>query len=174
MGDDFKVKRHILYRFYDQAGSLLYVGITRNPPARFRDHARDKDWWLDVVDIKLEHYSSRTGLRQAEQAAIIVEHPRYNVVHNQKRGRKAHGSPGLFEPQYGNGYKYSQSQAQQFKDCCSQCMSEHGDLSSHVPIGLDVNRRAKSVTAEFRCTRNHRWQTSFSMCWPTLSKMMGA
>lgn len=32
------MSQYCLYRFYDRAGVLLYVGITMNPVARWRQH----------------------------------------------------------------------------------------------------------------------------------------
>lgn len=42
---------HALYRFYDAAGALLYVGITIDPGSRWRSHAHDKPWWQQVAQI---------------------------------------------------------------------------------------------------------------------------
>jgi predicted GIY-YIG superfamily endonuclease len=72
---------NILYRFYDRAGRLLYIGVTCNPPQRFKDHGASKDWWSMVTNIKLESFDSRTALMQQERDAIELEHPCYNIVH---------------------------------------------------------------------------------------------
>lgn len=72
---------HALYRFFDEGGELLYIGITNNPTARFRQHGSDKDWWHEVATIRMERYSSRDAVLVAEKRAIIEEKPRYNVVH---------------------------------------------------------------------------------------------
>lgn len=73
---------HVLYRFYDAAGQLLYVGITCNPPQRFREHRDSKDWWTEIGQITLCHYRNRTELTKAETRAIQDEHPLHNIVHN--------------------------------------------------------------------------------------------
>jgi predicted GIY-YIG superfamily endonuclease len=82
------MKSHVLYRFYSATGQLLYVGITNNPPERFRQHRDGKDWWELVSGMKIETYGSREELAEAERSAIQIEHPLYNVVYN--RG-KQHG-----------------------------------------------------------------------------------
>lgn len=74
-------KTHVLYRFYSATGQLLYVGITMNPPQRFKSHRDSKEWWPTVSGITVENYSSRDELAQAERRAIQVEHPLHNVVH---------------------------------------------------------------------------------------------
>jgi len=85
---------HVLYRFYDRSDHLLYVGITNNPAARFKQHEHGKDWWDQVASITLEQHASRQALMDAERAAIIAERPTHNVVHsatNPTRRRHLHG-----------------------------------------------------------------------------------
>ncbi len=74
---------HALYRFYDSAGALLYVGITLNPTHRWKKHRDGKPWWAEVMRIQLEQYPDRPKVLDAERTAILTEHPRYNIVHNQ-------------------------------------------------------------------------------------------
>jgi predicted GIY-YIG superfamily endonuclease len=71
---------HILYRFFDAGGDLLYVGMTNNPPRRFTEHKTVKSWWFIVATITLEQIDSRTALKCAERAAIRDENPRYNDI----------------------------------------------------------------------------------------------
>lgn len=78
-------RQHALYRFYDTDGHLLYVGVTLDPSARWKTHSKDKPWWLDVANITVELYPSRSTVIDAERAAIIAERPRYNIVHNHGR-----------------------------------------------------------------------------------------
>lgn len=73
---------HVLYRFYDANSVLLYIGITNNPPARFRQHRGAKSWWDAVANIKLETCGSRDALLAAERAAIKAEKPKYNIAMN--------------------------------------------------------------------------------------------
>ncbi len=74
-----------LYRFYDEAGDLLYVGITLNPGSRFKQHSHDKPWWANVRRIELETHPTRAAALAAETAAILSEGPRHNIVHNRPR-----------------------------------------------------------------------------------------
>lgn len=76
------MKVHALYRFFDSAEQLLYVGITMNPTARWPEHRRSKAWWCEVATITLETFDSRKEVLDAEQDAIKTEHPLYNVMHN--------------------------------------------------------------------------------------------
>jgi predicted GIY-YIG superfamily endonuclease len=74
--------KHVLYRFYDASGALLYVGITAKPIRRFRDHQKTKDWWTEVSSIRVENFSSRLELIYGERRAIVHEKPLYNITYN--------------------------------------------------------------------------------------------
>lgn len=73
---------HTLYRFYNDVGVLLYVGITINPGARLTKHKDTKTWWQDVARVDLEHYPDRTELLSAERQAIETEKPLHNIRMN--------------------------------------------------------------------------------------------
>jgi hypothetical protein len=67
-----------LYRMYDEAGTLLYVGISNRPLDRKGQHKHDKPWWTEVATMTLEHYPTRQAAAHAEAIAIAGEAPRYN------------------------------------------------------------------------------------------------
>lgn len=73
---------HALYRFYDSAGGLLYVGITNDPGRRWRRHADDKPWWQHVTRIDIEQFDNRDAVLIAERDAIRNEQPKHNIMHN--------------------------------------------------------------------------------------------
>lgn len=74
--------RHVLYRFYDATGDLLYVGLTNDIGTRFSNHVATKSWWSEVADCRIEFLPSREALEEAEILAIQTEMPRYNQRHN--------------------------------------------------------------------------------------------
>jgi predicted GIY-YIG superfamily endonuclease len=74
-------ERTAVYRFRDAAGDLLYVGMTRNPRARFHNHAADKPWWPEVDAKAIEWLDTWAEAHAAEIAAIRAEKPRHNVQH---------------------------------------------------------------------------------------------
>jgi predicted GIY-YIG superfamily endonuclease len=78
-------QNHALYRFYDDANRLLYVGITSAPRLRFDQHRAAKPWWEDIVVREVTWYPTRELLAAAEKSAIRRERPLYNVVHNGSR-----------------------------------------------------------------------------------------
>jgi len=62
----------------------LYIGITANPPQRFKSHQSEKEWWDTVSLIRLETFTSREDLEKAEKEAIKKERPLHNHVHNKR------------------------------------------------------------------------------------------
>lgn len=76
-----------LYRFFNDAGDLLYVGITCRGLERFSDHATEQGWWPEVAATTTAHFPNRADAAAAETEAIRTESPRYNVVHTDRRRR---------------------------------------------------------------------------------------
>ena len=80
-----------LYRLKASDGTLLYVGITTDWPARMKQHQADKPWWSEVLGVELVRLDcTRPQVEAIEKAVIKAEQPRYNVVHNaEARPRRA-------------------------------------------------------------------------------------
>lgn len=66
-----------LYRMWG-ADELLYVGISNNAPRRFEEHAGDKSWWPQVLNVTVEHFPTRDEALAAEILAIHREFPVHN------------------------------------------------------------------------------------------------
>ena len=77
MSDD---RAHVLYRMFDVAGQLLYVGITVSVEARMTSHRGLQPWWPSVATIRLEHFPDRASVDRAELEAIRTEAPLHNVA----------------------------------------------------------------------------------------------
>jgi hypothetical protein len=58
-----------LYRLYDTDGTLVYVGIARDPRARIAQH-RGKDWFWYVARYEATWFESRSAATEAETWAI--------------------------------------------------------------------------------------------------------
>ncbi|MGW7330449.1 GntR family transcriptional regulator [Streptomyces sp. NPDC054840] len=70
-----------LYRLYDADDQLLYVGIAKDPTARWESHARSprsSRWWSLVERRSVEWYASREEADVAETGAIKAERPLHN------------------------------------------------------------------------------------------------
>jgi predicted GIY-YIG superfamily endonuclease len=78
-----------VYRFFDRAGRLLYIGITVNPPARFAAHAVDKPWWpeVDHSRTRLVWFDTRPEAERQEMISVRNERPLHNIVTGDVDGR---------------------------------------------------------------------------------------
>lgn len=74
---DMVHRRTCLYRAYDAAGQLLYVGISMSLDGRLTKHRRT-EWWPLVAEITVQWFEGREPAKAAERAAIIAEAPLYN------------------------------------------------------------------------------------------------
>lgn len=71
-----------LYRFYDAAGLLLYVGITKQCVGRFDAHGKTQSWWREVKTIEVEHFDTKAEVEARELELIRTSMPRYNKACN--------------------------------------------------------------------------------------------
>lgn len=72
--------RTAVYRFFDAAGDLLYIGIAENPDGRWKKHASRKPWWPEVARKTVEWFDNREEAGAAEHRAIRTEHARHNIA----------------------------------------------------------------------------------------------
>ena len=71
-----------LYRYYDDRGALIYVGITGRGIARNEEHNKSKAWWPFVAHQDVQHFPSREAALAAERAAVLANEPPFNTQHN--------------------------------------------------------------------------------------------
>lgn len=76
------MSKQALYRHFDCAGQLLYVGISLCPFTRTRQHGMAADWFDDVVRVEIERFETRSQAQAAEWRAIKNEHPMHNQTFN--------------------------------------------------------------------------------------------
>lgn len=70
----------VLYRFWNCADELLYVGITARPWERWKQHRSEKAWWEEVAKVTIENFATRAEVKAAETTAIKTENPLYNIA----------------------------------------------------------------------------------------------
>lgn len=70
--------RTSLYRHFDTAGVLLYVGISKAHLHRLVFHKKTASWYWDIARIEIEHFESIGDALSAEAVAIREEKPLYN------------------------------------------------------------------------------------------------
>jgi len=67
-----------LYRYFDAAGELLYVGISFHAIVRAGAHRNSAEWWAQVHTMTVERFPTRELAAAAELVAIRTEGPRFN------------------------------------------------------------------------------------------------
>lgn len=75
-------KATFLYRYYDDADVLLYVGVTDNLGDRTDSHARSSSWMDFAVRSTIVRFTSRREAEEHEVLAIRTEWPLFNTAHN--------------------------------------------------------------------------------------------
>lgn len=75
-----KKPKTALYRHYNSAGTLLYVGISISTLNRLSQHAISP-WCDDIARVDIQYFESRAAALGAEQEAIKTECPLFNRAH---------------------------------------------------------------------------------------------
>lgn len=74
-----ELERTALYRLFNEAEQLLYVGVTSHLEKRWEFHRRHKGWWPEVRIREIEWFPDRTAALKREAAEIAERGPRYNL-----------------------------------------------------------------------------------------------
>lgn len=69
-----------VYRLFDAADRLLYVGVGEDYGARWDNHRTKKTWWDDVDHAIVKWYATRTEALAEEIRAIRSERPLHNIA----------------------------------------------------------------------------------------------
>ena len=70
---------YCVYRIFDKDGTLLYVGVSREPLRRLQQHKSKKvKWFRFIARIDFEWHLDRVSANKAETEAIEKEAPSYN------------------------------------------------------------------------------------------------
>lgn len=78
IGQGIQGGRTALYRHFDAAGSLLYVGISLSAVQRLAQHKSTSAWFSQIARVDVEWLDTREAALAAEAAAIVAENPRCN------------------------------------------------------------------------------------------------
>lgn len=70
------VRNHFVYRYFDAAGDLLYVGCSHRPAIRWAEHKTTRPGMCAAVTkVKISGPYCYTKAREIERAAIRTERP---------------------------------------------------------------------------------------------------
>jgi excinuclease UvrABC nuclease subunit len=78
-----------LYRHFDEAGNLLYIGISNSFLQRSVTHGSTSDWYGQIATIKVQWYPDRAAALLAEDNAIRFENPKHNIWRSEKKGPRS-------------------------------------------------------------------------------------
>lgn len=81
-----------LYRHYDRNGRLLYVGVSLSTVARLAGHRECSHWFDQITNVTIERFATREIALIAEQIAIWLEKPAFNIAHSNTEFRKSNGT----------------------------------------------------------------------------------
>jgi predicted GIY-YIG superfamily endonuclease len=70
--------RIVVYRAYDAAGALLYVGVSGRIRQRLYVHRHNSAWWAHAASVHLEWIQTRAEAEGIEAAVIREEQPPFN------------------------------------------------------------------------------------------------
>ncbi len=90
-----------VYRCYDDAGELMYIGCSKRLCSRLNWHRRNTSWGKMVHRVDAVNFTSRKDALAAEARAIADEQPPFNKNHRFRRGRHDHLGP-RFHPKNEN------------------------------------------------------------------------
>jgi hypothetical protein len=76
-----------LYRHFDAAGALLYVGISLSALNRLVAHIDDSAWYWSIAKVTIKVHPTREAAEAAERKAIRNERPLFNHMHGDRARR---------------------------------------------------------------------------------------
>ena len=73
-------ERTAVYRLYDDAGVLLYVGVTKDPDTRCKWHVARQPWGAEIARHEVIWLDDRVEAHRLETAVIASANPLHNVI----------------------------------------------------------------------------------------------
>ncbi|MEU6221847.1 GIY-YIG nuclease family protein [Streptomyces sp. NPDC047022] len=72
-----------VYRLFNNAGEIIYVGISQDPDKRIQTHAR-KTWGHEIARHEWKWYANVREAKEKEQRLIEKYEPQHNIVHTDR------------------------------------------------------------------------------------------
>lgn len=83
-----------VYRVYDWAGRLVYIGMTSDLCRRMSTHRADSFWWPNAAQIEWEEYGERDAAARRESQLIAELDPPQNTHFRRRALRPLHNIDG--------------------------------------------------------------------------------
>ena len=106
-----------VYRFFDTAGVLLWVGQTTQLTNRFSHHWRERVWSAEIATATVMPVKTLEEALCVETEAIKTEKPKYNKVIGDPRNR--------FHPTVGGCSRCGNPKARPKDAWCPACCSQY-------------------------------------------------
>ena len=143
-----------LYRFYDDTGALLYVGISKHALRRLTEHQTGQPWWSEVARSTMEHFDTREEAAEAELVAIRTEGPLFNIAGATLPGRCR--------------LKPTSVELERLGDWCDVCAEIGADDPTRTPAVV-IRESNATLRADYVCeVCGHRWPS-----WWAIDVMRG-
>lgn len=78
-------RRHYVYRAFNAAGELLYVGRTIDPVERARAHRRSSPWVSQVERVRMFGPLTYEKSKDVEREALKNEYPLYGITPQKRK-----------------------------------------------------------------------------------------
>lgn len=72
---------HYVYKHFDKAGKLLYVGLTNDLIERHKQHRANSPWWQAIRRFSSSEYENRIDAENSEIEQIHNGQPEFNTCH---------------------------------------------------------------------------------------------
>lgn len=120
-----------VYRLYDSADVLLYVGSSCRPADRYGDHRRLTEWWPEVVRRDVVWYPTRVQGEEAERVAIREELPKHNMRGNPDRPRPYPTRLTVPEPTATAVFHLAMDSGRRLDDIITEALRDWLDRDAH-------------------------------------------
>lgn len=125
LADRDLIRDHYVYRAFDEFGLLLYIGCTKQPEMRWKQHVSASAWTQYAQRFTLAGPFTRKKALSIEAAAIEAEEPHFNcsaehkrsIVDNQRAERRLFAELKRTRPELFG----VEPDSAEFEEFCRQC-----------------------------------------------------
>lgn len=148
-----------LYRFYNENGTLLYIGVSLSALQRTMQHRTTKDWWDEVRRMEVEKFSTRGDALDAEAQAIRTERPLYNIQHSTRPRRDVWEYAGWKQHEGFRWWSSWEAGDEGYHAFGDFCHAEGCDEEQTAPHLIEKSEpTGRSRICSYECVNGHAWR----------------